>query len=410
MTDIVDGGASAGGSSAAVIDPNPVNAPAPVSTSPQAPAETPASEVKTGEIIPPEKKEPAKPVSVRDAVRNAREKLEAQEKAEQEAKSAPKAEQPPAEKKEPAARDQTGKFTPREQQQPNQAQQPAAQTQPQQGQEEKPRTAHRDPPPRFSSDAKAAWETAPEPVKAEIHRAIRELEDGQQKYRQSHERYETIRQFDEIARSNGHELRQSLEKVVAIEQAFSRSPVEGFQRICDHFGINMRALAAHIAGQTPDQVQAGQDQTISELRREIASLKEQVGGVSNTFQQQQQAAMSKEVEAFAADNPRFYDIMDDVTFFLQSGRIDQTLPPLDRLKEAYSLAERLNPAPQAITSQIEQPLRPAKDPDLSAQTAKGSKSISGAPSSGSDPAMTGKPETVSIKEAIKRARAQAGAI
>lgn len=401
MTDIQDGGAPAGGTSAAVIDPNPVNAPAPISSTPQAPGNEPQANGQDSQADTAEQPK-QKPVSVRDAVRNAREKIEAEEKAEREGRERDGVNR---------RRGDNGAQSPKDQALQGQPAQQAGQQSRQQSDQpsdesSRPRSSFRDAPGRFSSDAKAAWETAPEPVKAEIHRAIRELEDGQQKYRQSHERYERIRQFDEIAAGNGGDLRQSLEKVVALEQAFARSPVEGMQRICDHFGINMRALAAHVMGQTPDQVQMHQDQTITGLRHEIESLRQQLGGVVDGFHEQRVAAVSRDVEAFAADNPRFYDVMDDVAFFLTSGRIDPNLPQMERLSEAYRLAERLNP-PLQSPSLHTPPLRPA--PDLRAQTAKGSKSVSGAPS-GSNPDAGAKTETVSIKEAIRRARAQASSL
>jgi hypothetical protein len=43
---------------------------------------------------------------------------------------------------------------------------------------------HAEPPARFSADAKAAWATAPEAVRAETHRALKELSDGLSQYQQ----------------------------------------------------------------------------------------------------------------------------------------------------------------------------------------------------------------------------------
>lgn len=84
--------------------------------------------------------------------------------------------------------------------------------------------------------------------------------------------------------------------------------------------------------------------------------------------------------------------------FLQTGRAQN-------LSEAYAMAERLNPAstpaaasaPAASTAAIEVPV---------AQTDKGTKSITGAPSAGSTPGAR-KPAK-SSREAIERAFARAG--
>jgi hypothetical protein len=50
------------------------------------------------------------------------------------------------------------------------------------------------------------------------------------------------------------------------------------------------------------------------------------------------------VTKFAAEHPRFEELADDIAFFLTSGRTKD-------IAEAYTLAERLNPAPaQAAAS------------------------------------------------------------
>lgn len=416
MSDIDTGAAPAAAESSPASTDQVVQTPNPVRTEPQ----TKAPEKTEAEAAP-------KP-SAREAIAKARDKLNEQEKAEAAAKpvkSDPKTDAAKADPKatakvdaaKPASdnRDEVGRDKSKDaaadaQQQAKQ--QPAADQQ-QPGQK-----TRYEAPKRFSSDqaAMADWEKAPESVQAAVHRVLRENEDGITKYKASHERYEQIKEFDETARSNGHDLRKSLEKVVAIEQAFARDPVQGFQRICDHFGINAREFAAHVAGMKPEQVQVQQDQTISELRRELAGLKEQVGSVSTTFQKQQTAATTKEVEAFASqpEHSRFYEIMDDVAFFLKSDKVDQNKPPLERLKDAYALAERFNPAPADVTADTK---AAASDADaakasdatseaLAAQARKGGKSISGAPNAGSDPAHR-EPST-SVKDSLKRAFAQAG--
>jgi hypothetical protein len=74
------------------------------------------------------------------------------------------------------------------------------------------------------------------------------------------------------------------------------------------------------------------------------------------------------------------------------------------LPEAYQLAERLNPAPQAkdaATAASSAAQDPPVHPD------KGQKSINGAPSAGSTPAAK-KRVTRSLDEALDRAFGQAG--
>ncbi|KEY05144.1 hypothetical protein [Brucella inopinata] len=54
-------------------------------------------------------------------------------------------------------------------------------------------------PQRFHDVAKQEWANTPESVRAEVHRSISELENGLNKYRQSHEKYEAIREYDDMA-------------------------------------------------------------------------------------------------------------------------------------------------------------------------------------------------------------------
>lgn len=414
MSDIDTGAAPAAAEPSAASNDQVVQTPNPIRTDPQPAAKEPA---KTEE----------KP-SARDAIAKAREKVAEQEKSDAAnkpvksdpakadlAKAGTKETDKPAPKTSVENRDEGGRYKQKEggaeTQQPQQkaSEGDNAQSAP------KPRY---EAPKRFSSDvaASADWAKTPESVQAAVHRVQREMEDGITKYKASHDRYETFREFDEIAKSNGHELKQSLEKVVAIEQAFARNPVEGFQRICDHFGLNMRQLAAHIAGQKAEDVQVQQEGTINELRRELADLKQQISGVSTGFQQQQTAATSKEVEAFASqpEYSRFYDLMEDIAFFLKSDKVDPGLPPIDRLKAAYQLADRLNPDPNpkpATTTASASEAVAAKASDatseaLAAQTRKGGKSITGAPNAGED--VADREPSSSVKDSLRRAFAQAG--
>lgn len=378
--------ADAPASPAAVIDTQQVAPPNPVHSEP----------------LPAPKAEPAeKPSStVADAIERASRKVEAQQRqepAKAEAKPAEKVEakaEAPAERQ-PAQRDETGRFAPREP-----AQHDAAAPPMQQPTQQQPRQPVRDLPARFSSDpqASADWETTPESVRHATNRSIRELETGIQKYKADAEEFDRVRNFAEAARRNGGDLHSALSRVVEIEQAFQRNPVEGFQKIADHFGISLRQVAAHVMGQPQDQVAAQNDSVIRELRNEVAQLQRQIGGVTQTIQQQQERTVQSSVAQFAAANPRFEELSNDIAFFLKSGRTSD-------LAEAYRLAEMLNPGPAPVPAQ-----RAASDaapPSAEAQTLKGMKSVSGAPSPGSDPAPRRKAANSPI-EALDRAFATVG--
>jgi len=339
----------------------------------------------------------AKP-TVADALNKAREQVKARE-AEKTAKPEPAkaVEKPEPETKPVEARERApdGKFTPKEQPAPEQVAQPV--------QQQNPNSPHREAPSRFSPDAKAAWETAPEPVKAEVHRAIKELEQGHQKYRESADAYEQVRPFDEMARKNGGNLKASLERVVEMENAFARDPIEGFHAVADHFGLSLRAIAAHIMGQTPDAVQQQTDTTVSSLKNEIATLKQQLSGVTQTIEKQQQSALLSHVQSFAVEHPRLDDLSDDIAMFLKTERQIGGEFRFPTLQEAYELAERLNPAPAQAFAPAAPVIPPAK-PTAQPLNQAGQKSITGAPTNGSNPSPR-KSAAPSIRDALRQASA-----
>lgn len=340
--------------------------------------------------------EPAKPISTREALQKAREKVDAEAKAAEkpkevktEAKTEPK-DKPAEVKTEAQKRDEaTGKFAPKDDKPESNT---AVKTEPKQA---LPSHTAGEPPARFSPDAKAAWATAPESVRAETARMERELTQGFAKHKESAEAYEAYREFDDIAKQHGKKGADVFREYYNMENALRKDPIAGLDHVCQKLGLSLRQVAEHVLGQSPDQNASAQDATIRELKQQISTLTEQVGGVTQTFQQQRTESVLKDVTKFAQDNPRFEELHTDIALFMETGRAKD-------LPEAYALAERLNPAP--VTASKTEPSA-AQPIDLTVQTEKGSKSINGSPSSGSSP-VTHKPSTT-IKESLKRAIAQA---
>lgn len=329
--------------------------------------------------------------SVGEAVRKANAEIKAKaaakeaETAKEPAKETPKAEI----KAEPKA--DTAKITSKEPQQP--AQKPQEAQEPPKAEDEAPKqpSGFRDAPKRFSDDAKTAWEAAPEPVKAEIHRAVKELETGINHYRDA---FEPLKPYYEMARQHGTTVQQAMENYTNLERTLLSDPVRGLQMVADYAGINLRDFAARLLNQSPDEVASQNESTIRELRSEISGLKQQLGGVTSTIQEQRVAQVQANVDAFAASHPRFDELADAIAGELKHGY---------DLEAAYKRAELLNPAPAAASAPA--PVTPAPQPPLNPA---GSKSISGAPSAGSDPVSSKAAKSSTIREALKRAAAQAG--
>lgn len=251
-----------------------------------------------------------------------------------------------------------------------------------------------DPPARFLPKSKEAWVNTPHSVRADVYRMEEEHEAEVSKYRAANERYEQVREFDEIAQKNGRQLRDSLTKVVQIEQALAKNPIAGLDMILREVGprkadgspISLYDVAQHIAKQSPQQFQQTQQQMRQQEQvqqreqqqtGEVQKLREELNNIRT-----EQAAQNI-IAPFAASHPRYQELQEDIAFFLKSGKIPASLSPVERLEAAYDMAERINPASASNALH-------AADATVAAKPAPaddaGAKSIRGAPSGGSDPA------------------------
>jgi hypothetical protein len=356
-----------------------------------------------GSQIPPDaqaNEAPAKPASLDDSIDRAMAKSAAKQAekaaAKPEAKPEAKVDAKP-EPKEPQARGEGGKFAAKEPQpgadvKPAQAAKPAEPV--------KPSFTASEAPSRFSEDAKKEWATAPESVRKETERAIKELTDGFQKYKQSAERDATLNEFHEMAKAANKDLPTVVREYVNMEQKLRTDLVGGLDDICQRLGLSLRDVAAHVMGQKPEEQASQQDATIRELRQELAAVKQQLGGVTQTIEQQREQATLTEINKFASEHPRFEELAEDISFFLKSGRAKD-------LPEAYTLAERLNPAPASAAK--DEPLAASSAaPEPPVQPDKGSKSINGAPSPGLTSHTPKKRVTRSLDESLDRAFGSVG--
>lgn len=394
---------------AAPVAPEGNAAPAETPVAPPQPIESAGPERKAAEPpkapekAPERREKPSVADSLKKADAKAREQADAKGKQPPAKADAAKPEAKPAEKaqvkSEGPQRDETGRFQPREGAEPKAAE-PAAKDSP-----------YREAPSRFKSDpaALAEWDKAGEPLKAATHRVMREMEQGIQKYKPDAEAYAEIKEYSDLAKKHGTTVKRALDNYVGLERMLAKDPIGGLEKVVSNLGlktregqpITLRDIAGYILGQKPEHVASRQDAVIQGLNRKIEALEKQVGGVSSHIEQQNTAQIERTVTSFAEKHPRVEELAADIEFFLKSDKVDKNLPPQERLSEAYRLADRLNPAPAAFTARAQ---TPSADPE--AQTLKGSKSVSGAPSSGSDPASR-KPPSSSIREALRRAAASA---
>jgi hypothetical protein len=288
---------------------------------------------------------------------------------------------------------------------------PAADTPAPANEAEKPGDAkhYPEPPKNFLPDSRELYRNVPRAVRRDIDVMVREHEQFREQATKANERYESIRPFDDLARSNGRDLRESLAKINNVENALQRDPVFGLNEVLKEVGprkpdgtpYTIYEVASHIVQAGPEQfqqrlhsVQASQptppDPRLMQMEQELADAREQLVTMSV-------------IEPFKAEHPRYDELKDTIAGFLQSGMIKSSLSAPERLEAAYVMAERHVP-PSAHPAETE---APAPIPqDRAAESLSGSKSIKSAPgavSADMEPERGGSTRSI-LEDEIRRMR------
>jgi len=256
---------------------------------------------------------------------------------------------------------------------------------------------YREPPPRFSGEAKAEWAAAPAHVREDVHRMTREFEGAYQRYRGDHETMNSIRHFHDMATQHGTTLDKALSNYVGMEQKLRTDVVGGLDVIVNNLNlrtqdgqkIGLRDVAYHVLNMSPDQHKITQAQNAqTAASHQIGALHQEVAGLKNVLSQmhtQQQFTHTRSaVDQFADAHPRFDELGDLIEQELHAGYDLQT---------AYRRAELLRPATNAAQTRNSAPAQTRSD-----------KSIHGAPDSGpSDGRGRGDGKKIGRRDAIQNA-------
>ena len=255
------------------------------------------------------------------------------------------------------------------------------------------------PPARFVKAAQEAWAQAPEIVRAEVARMEQELTQGLQKYKESAEAFEPLREFDAMAKQGGTTLPQALSAYVGMENLLRSDPVKGMVAVCQNLGIDPAQMAQALAGQ---QSNGGAAPEVASLRAEIAALKQELSGVAGKYQEIELRPVAQQVEEFASKNPLFNYVADDIAKTIAAQKAAGQKPDLEA---AYQAAIALHPTLAALAAQTAAPAAPTPTTPDPAQTRKASLSITGSPSVSNT--STRKPAG-STREALDSAFASVG--
>jgi len=311
----------------------------------------------------------------------------------------------PDDQGQPQPRSERGTFAPRNvatNEPPNVA--AREQTQNQQPAHQLPETApFREPPPRMAEHAKRDWAAAPESVRGEIHRMHEEFSRAYNFYRADHEAFKPLRQFHQLAQSQGTTLDRALNNYVSMEQKLRTDLLGGLDLIVHNMGLqdpqtgrrlDLRDVAYTVLSQSPEQLQQmKQGNAQNAASQQIGALHQEINGLKGHLQQlhneRQFHYTRSQIDQFADDgrHPRFDELGDLIKNEINLG--------FD-LESAYRRAELLRPASHAAQT---------RDPSAQTRTTT-DRSIYGAPSDvTASNAASRRPKTPSgsVSEAVQKA-------
>lgn len=366
----------------------------------------------------PEKREPAKPLSAREALAKAAEETKFNDaKAEKpvEKKPEPKpAQKEPEQKlseeteKADRVRAEDGKFQSNKTPEPSGDEPEVAGKVAEEGGAETRSSEGRDtksPPPGFLPRAREKWGSVDPDVQSEMYRALDNFEKGKAEYQEDREFRKSIKPYEDMAKQFGTSVPNYLENTLRINQHLSQDLVGGLDVIAKQYGYSIQQIAQHVLQQAQNQPQFAPE--VSQMQQQINQLTQTIQQLTQGNVQDREAARHAEImrtviEPFKASHPRYAELEPDIAFFLNSGKIPSTMSERQRLEHAYDMAERINPgAYQTTPERLEpapqtRPLNPAGKP----------KSIKGPPSSAD---LNGRDKgKLSPRDAIRAAAAEHG--
>lgn len=276
-------------------------------------------------------------------------------------------------------------------------------------------------PARLLPSERDVWVNTPRAVQGAFERLEKEYEAKLSESKEAVEFRESLRQYDEMAKSANTTVKDALDRYVAMDKAIAanfgqgmasiaqshgKNPTEAVAQFMRAAGVSPQQLDAYLQGQPAPQQQSQQAQPQNKLELEVQQLKQYIQQQEQARlmaeQKAQEEARCREIEEkiinpLKAEMPRFADLQDSIAKLLQSDIIDRSLSPDVRLREAYFMADRINPALYSANEQAADP-----DTDSKVTPLPRKKQISGSPSA-SSAKITPKGPAPSIDDALEAA-------
>lgn len=269
----------------------------------------------------------------------------------------------------------------------------------------KPEAPKEDAPTWLKSHERDHWNTASPEVRAILDRRNAEFNSGLEKYKANHEAQERLRPYHDMAQQAGTTVEAALKSYTDLDKLLHTDKVKGMEAVLNRVGLTPHEYASFILNQSPDEQRSQSESTIRDLKATVERLEQQIGGVTQTLEQKRQAEEQEQanqttaqIEKWSADKPYFELIAPHIADEIREGAKDLDSALAAVLQKYPQLSVLTKPA-----TAIPDTASPAAIPD-EPQKLAGQKSISGAPTTGSDPAYR-KPAS-SNREALQRAFAR----
>jgi hypothetical protein len=261
------------------------------------------------------------PNDIEADIRNAMKGEDAASATPGEASEAAGSETPPADA-EPAAdgpaRGPDGKFVAKE---PEAAQQSTQSTEPPPAAAE-PEEAIRVPG-SWKAELKARFSELPVEFQQEIARREQEMAHG---WSEQHSRLNRLNQFEELLKPHkekwalaGVDEVRGIQQLLAAQNFLERDPAGGLRYLAQQYGVQLPQLAQP-AGQQPQEAQL--NPALQPILQELSTLKQQIAAREQAEKQQQNQAISSQIETFRQNPAHLYfeNVQEDMAVILQGGR------------------------------------------------------------------------------------------
>lgn len=272
-------------------------------------------------------------------------------------------------------------------------------------------------PARLLPSERDVWVNTPRAVQGAFERIEREIAEATEKHREATEFHEGLKQYAEMAKGANTTVKDALDRYVSMDkaiaanfgqgmaqiaQAHGKNPVEAVAQFMRAAGVLPQQLGAYLQGQPATQQaqpkQAQADPVAQQALQRIQQLEAQLSKQAEQQAESQRIAEADRlIESAMAEMPRFAELQEPIAKLLQSGMIDGSLSPDVKLREAYFMADRLNPALYGAPDNTADP-----DNDGKVTTLPRKKQISGSPSA-SSAKITPKGPAPSIDDALEAA-------